>query len=316
MQEITSKLLKEKNYENKTLISKLELAEEQKKLNEQFINYYNKKKQDLENKYNTKQEADNLNKKYIEELNAIKNEYTNDYKDLQETLSKLEFDRNRNLSTNNIYKVEIDIKNSIIYSKKNYKLNLQIKIAKLELKLVKLQAFCNKNLLNIDVNYENILSKYIGEQTPCIFEGGTTNEISEDQIIKKINELENINKSFIVNKDKYLTDEKNFKENHLKFLEEEKVIINTKLKNIEKYYKLEIESMNNLINYYNTLTKLNNLEEINNLKEKLDNIIVKLDIDIDKLDQKFILLNDSVNSYDTMCLKKMNKLKCYKNNNK
>ena len=75
MQEITSKLLKEKNYTNKTLISKLELAEEQKKLNDQFINYYNKKKQDLENKYNTKQEADNLNKKYIEELKAIKNKY-------------------------------------------------------------------------------------------------------------------------------------------------------------------------------------------------------------------------------------------------
>ena len=184
--EITSKLLLEINYKNKTLINNLRIAEDKKKINDQFIEHYNTLRSNYETKYNTKESLIQLNKTYNNELNVIKNNYNNKYKELQDILSKLEFDKNRKLDVNSIYnesKVSIDIKNDTIFRKNNYKLILNTRINQLELTMTDLEIECNKKLNDIYINYDEILLEYPGEQTPCKMEGGNSN-ITDVKVIR------------------------------------------------------------------------------------------------------------------------------------
>jgi len=318
--EITSKLLLEINYKNKTLINKLRISEDKKQINDQFIEHYNTLRSNFENKYNTKESLIQLNKTYNKELDTIKNNYNSKYKELQDILSKLEFDKNRKLDVNSIYnesKVTIDIKNDTIFRKNNYKLILNTRINQLELTLIDLEIECNKKLNDIYINYDEILLEYPGEQTPCKMEGGGGNSnITDVKIQNKINTLKKFNSDFEKSKDKYITDEETFRNNHVKLINEEKIIIQTNLTNSQNYYNLELTSMNTLIDYYNKLNTLDNYENINTIITKMDNEITQLDIDIEKQEEKFIKLNNSVKSYSTLCQQKINKLNCYKNNNK
>ena len=317
--EITSKLLGEINYKNKTLINKLRIAEDKKKINDQFIEHYNTIKKNYETKYNTKESLIQLNKTYNNELNIIKNNYNSKYKELQDILSKLEFDKNRKLDVNSIYnesKVTIDIKNDTIFKKNNYKLILNTRINQLELTLIDLETECNKKLNDIFINYDEILLEYPGEQTPCKMEGGNSNKITDVKIQNRINILKKFNEDFEKSKDRYKIDEETFKNNHIKLINEEKIIIQTNLTNSQNYYNLELASMNTLIDHYNKLNTIDNYETINTLINSMDKEIEQLDIDIEKHEDKFIKLNNSVQSYSNLCQKKINKLNCYKNNNK
>ena len=73
--EITSKLLLEINYKNKTLINKLRIAEDKKKINDQFIEHYNTLRSNYETKYNTKESLIQLNKINNNELDIINKNY-------------------------------------------------------------------------------------------------------------------------------------------------------------------------------------------------------------------------------------------------
>lgn len=312
MIEINYKLLNDNNYNNQDLIIRLKLEEDQKNINDKEIFHYYEKKKIIENKYNTQHELNKLNTEYTKQLDIMKKEYDIEYKNLQEEFNKLDIDRRRKIITNDNYKVEIDILNNTIFTKKNYKITLQIQIVKLETQINNKRKLCNKKLEDIDLDYRNILLKYIHNQSPCVVGGSIKSyeEISDKIVEDKIKKLEKINNSFDVKK--YIINEEEYEKNHNNIINEEKENIKNKLINITKFYTLELDNINNLISYYKKLKKLNSVETIMKLIDKLNNNIVRLENDINKLEEKYTLLNNTKNSYDIICQKKINKLNCHK----
>ena len=309
---ITTEFLKSNNYNNPKLFIRLSLAEDQKKINDKKINYYYEQKKILESKYNTRHELNKLNETYTEKIDIIKKKYDTNYINLQKKFNKLDLDRRRKIIISNTYKVEIDILNNTIFTKKHYKTTLQIEIVKLEKQISHKQLLCNKTLGTIDLDYKNILVRYINDMSPCIVGGAIKNYslISDKHVEKEIKKLEIINNSF--KKYNYIINEDEYVKNHKKVIKETTENIKNKLININKYYTLELDNMRNLIIYYNKLKKLDNIENIMKLIETLEVNKLKLENDINKLEKKFTLLSTTLNSYNIICQKKINKLNCHK----
>lgn len=314
---------------NKELLLEIELQEAQKKKHDQNLETINNKVNELENLYNTKEELNKLNIEFEEELKNIKNNYENEYKIFQDELRKIESKRHRLILLNNSFKTEIDINNNIIFKKTNYKLTLEIRTENLEKILKEKNDLCNIKLKNINPEYQEILLKslYTGS---CILGGSIQNKLIE---LEKYNDLFNkfqlnINKKDITDENKLEEfkkynnlfinfkiniDETEYKTNHENIIKNKKIFFESKLDNYKRYYKLEINSIINLISYYNSLKKLNNIDEIVKLKENQNKLIVNLDSEIDTLEKKFKLLNQNIDSHNSMCQRKINKILCDKN---
>tara|TARA_Y100000389_G_C17390086_1_gene479370 strand:- start:112 stop:1035 length:924 start_codon:yes stop_codon:yes gene_type:complete len=291
-----------KQTNNEQLLLELELEKTKNRKHEQNIASFNDKMKTLKNKYNTKKELNKMNVEYNEKLENIKKKYDDEYKNLQEKLKKIESKRSRSILLNNSFKVELDINNNIILRKKNYKLTLEIKIASLQKILEKNNNICNTKLEKINSDYKKILLKnlYTG---PCISGGNIKTEIKE---LKKYNNS--------IDKLKLNVDEDEYKINHENTIRNKTIFFKNKLRDFNRYYKLELDSIKNLISYYNSLEKLNNIDEIVKLKENQDSIIVRLSSDIDVLENIFKLLNQDIDSYNIICQKKINKILCDKYN--
>ena len=151
-------------------------------------------------------------------------------------------------------------------------------------------------------NYKKILLKnlYTG---PCISGGNVKTEIKE---LKKYNNS--------INELKLNVDEDGYKINHENTIRNKTIFFKNKLRDFNRYYKLELDSIKNLISYYNSLEKLNNIDEIVKLKENQDTIIVRLSSEIDVLENIFKLLNQNIDSHNSICQKKINKILCDKYN--
>lgn len=315
--------------DNNKLLLDIQLQETQKRKHDQNLETINNKLNDLEKLYNTKEDLNKLNIEFEEELKNIKKNYENQYKIFQDELRKIESKRHRLILLNNSFKTEIDINNNIIFKKTNYKLTLEIRIQNLEKTLKEKNDLCNSKLKNIDSNYEEILlrSLYTGS---CILGGSIQSKLIE---LERYNDLYNkfevnINKEDITNENKLKElkkynnlfnnfklniNENEYKTNHENIIKNKKMFFKNKLDNYKKYYKLEINSITNLISYYNSLKKINNIDEITKLKENQNQIMVKLDSEIDVLEKKFKLLNENIDSYNSICQRKINKILCDKN---
>ena len=125
-------------------------------------------------------------------------------------------------------------------------------------------------------------------------------------VTKHINLLKIKNENF--KQTNYNIDEKLIKFNHdtkIKFAKEKNI---NKINMLEKYYKLELDSLTNLIKYYESI-KLHNYDNNTTIVNMLDKNIIKLNNNIDILTKKYLELNYKINTHSLNCIKKINNLK-------
>ena len=142
------------DYSNNDYLTELDLLEQQKQLNDEYINAYNTKKTEFNKIYNTEQIVNDIKKNHNKEINDARINYENTYKELQETLKTMEYNRLSAVNLNSSFKVDIDIKNAEIVKKKKYKLLLEEKIEEFTNKKNVLNDKCNKELEKIENSVE------------------------------------------------------------------------------------------------------------------------------------------------------------------
>ena len=258
------------------------------------------KKINLKNDYNQNNQEDELKQQLNEIINNINEQNENLEKKLEnkldEKINEIINSKIKNLEEK-IIKLEKDNEEKINLEKNKDEENNFNSL--LKEKFDELEQFKNNLLNNIEKeileNKENI------------------NNINEkiNEINQRINENKNIETNFEINKndiDKKIND---IKEENLKNLEEIKNKINLEEKNNE-YDKKILETkkeINDMVNNLNELIK----ENSNDLNNKIKNI--KGDI-IKEIDEKNILFENKINSYDSKLSSLESKLnKIPKNNN-
>lgn len=161
--ELNTENLKSLGYTNTDYIMELELLEQQKALNDEYIDAYNKKKKEFTNAHNTESIIDALNETHNNNLSTLRDNYQETYSILQEELRTLEYKRNSNMDLNDNYKITIDMKNGEIYKKEQFKLLLNIKIDELQKQYSELNNECEEELKKITEKYDKKIDSYLCE---------------------------------------------------------------------------------------------------------------------------------------------------------
>lgn len=152
-----------------------------------------------------------------------------------------------------------------------------------------------KILKKLNINNNNSYNAYI----KCVM-------YDDIDVKKHINLLKIKNENF--KKTNYNIDEKLIKFKHdtkIKFAKERN---SNNINMLEKYYKLELDSLTNLIKYYESI-KLHNYDNNTTIVNMLDKNIIKLNNNIDILTKKYLELNYKINTHSLNCIKKINNLK-------